>query len=1074
MPGAVNVKIAWTRPGGGAAPVITSPAFLVAGTVDTLYPSTTFTATGTAPITWSVTAGTLPAGMAFSSAGVLSGTPTATASGSITFTATNAQGADSRALTLTVNAASVVANTMSLSLPTGTATNYPYQFGRAFKQGVIANYPQVLIDEVAQTTQADVKNRWPDGSVKFAVLSLVVPSLSTSAKTLTFQNQVSSSNTPETKANMLANYDFNCAINATQSALVSPSSLTFSVASTNVQTTDRYGSAISTPVTLSFDRYDLNGVSITGGDASALSVTGSGTTTPTATVSSAVFGPAYKLVIYARMTRNDSDGGGYQVLTGYSGQYTQLTIVRSSVATAPYSACAMLGYLTTERTLIPCDSSGAFSSLSSANGQFKLFKNNTDVTSLASYSLVSQNSCTVSISATTGAYTVSGLTADTGTAVLRGQYGGETVDLTLTLVKSKAGTNTPAQANAVSLTLSCAASQVFTFNSNNTSITGAPVSARTILNAISDATLASNTSGDSPNSRYWTEGPICTTVILCDHTAKTYDFGTDANKSLRPIFHVQFWPTLSQYRVRVIVEQADTTKIQNQTYDVSLSTGNASPANVYIRTVVPQVYATRWTKTFWSGTAPAALNEVHNLAYLTSTYALPNYDATITLSGTTASNAISSWAAASKDIYDAGLWIKYMPTTGGRKDIGPTTAWVTWALYSGSSGLWQIARGMADLAAAWPMCFRSGDARTFNTLTGGAGLGRVVTRDTHPTQFLYGENGYMNGGNTTAGDKFTLGGVPLVNGSLPSTNGWYQDGAHQPEPYFAVYLTSGDYWYLEQLQFWGSWGLFISNPTTGTSGFALEASGRNPSDTVIYEQVRGQAWVFRNRARGAYASPDGSQEKEYLTRATEQALRVFEGIHIGSSPGGLAPTSGGLGDTIRNWWATYGALPSPNPLRYWNVGGSGDRDDIDTTKAATGAAPWMYSFLVTSLGIGKDLGFGASEIFSWIAQGWVSLLNEPTTNNWYILQQYRYPVKSITPNAFYQNWTDVRDAYTAYETPWTTTADLDGGYAPIAVPAVAAAYSESGGSTAWSNYNINVYQVCSWTNNPTWAIKARA
>ena len=105
MPGAVNVKIAWTRPGGGAAPAITSPAFLVAGTVDTVYPTTTFTASGSTPITWSVTAGTLPTGMSFSSAGVLSGTPTATASASITFTATNALGADSRTLTLTVNAA---------------------------------------------------------------------------------------------------------------------------------------------------------------------------------------------------------------------------------------------------------------------------------------------------------------------------------------------------------------------------------------------------------------------------------------------------------------------------------------------------------------------------------------------------------------------------------------------------------------------------------------------------------------------------------------------------------------------------------------------------------------------------------------------------------------------------------------------------------------------------------------------------------------------------------------------------------------------------------------------------------
>jgi hypothetical protein len=130
MPGAVNVALRWLRAAGSAtvacaignaaavglqatvtgqsaptAPTITSPSSLVTGTVGTIYPTTYFYATGTAPITWSVTAGTLPTGMAFSTAGVLSGTPTATASGSITFTATNALGADSRALTLTVNAA---------------------------------------------------------------------------------------------------------------------------------------------------------------------------------------------------------------------------------------------------------------------------------------------------------------------------------------------------------------------------------------------------------------------------------------------------------------------------------------------------------------------------------------------------------------------------------------------------------------------------------------------------------------------------------------------------------------------------------------------------------------------------------------------------------------------------------------------------------------------------------------------------------------------------------------------------------------------------------------------------------
>lgn len=120
MPGAVNVTLRWSRP---EAPIITSPSFLVAGTVNTVYPTTTFTATGTAPITWSITSGTLPAGLSFSSAGVLSGTPTATASGSITFTATNAFGSANRPLTLTINAASTPVTITRLTLPNGTVSS---------------------------------------------------------------------------------------------------------------------------------------------------------------------------------------------------------------------------------------------------------------------------------------------------------------------------------------------------------------------------------------------------------------------------------------------------------------------------------------------------------------------------------------------------------------------------------------------------------------------------------------------------------------------------------------------------------------------------------------------------------------------------------------------------------------------------------------------------------------------------------------------------------------------------------------------------------------------------------------
>lgn len=112
--------------GGGSPPVITSPSSLVTGTVGTIYPTTTFTATGTAPITWSIPpgGGTLPTGMTFTSGGVLSGTPTATASGSITFRAANAYGYADRTLTLTVGAAAAPVITTTSLYPAFTGGLY--------------------------------------------------------------------------------------------------------------------------------------------------------------------------------------------------------------------------------------------------------------------------------------------------------------------------------------------------------------------------------------------------------------------------------------------------------------------------------------------------------------------------------------------------------------------------------------------------------------------------------------------------------------------------------------------------------------------------------------------------------------------------------------------------------------------------------------------------------------------------------------------------------------------------------------------------------------------------------------
>ncbi len=87
-----------------ACPAITlSPSALANGIDATAYSATILASGGAAPYTYAVTSGSLPGGLALSSSGALSGTPTASGSSSFTVTATDANGcAGSQAYSLTI------------------------------------------------------------------------------------------------------------------------------------------------------------------------------------------------------------------------------------------------------------------------------------------------------------------------------------------------------------------------------------------------------------------------------------------------------------------------------------------------------------------------------------------------------------------------------------------------------------------------------------------------------------------------------------------------------------------------------------------------------------------------------------------------------------------------------------------------------------------------------------------------------------------------------------------------------------------------------------------------------------
>lgn len=88
---------------------------------------------------------------------------------------------------------SALAQTNSLTVYEGDAviqSGRVVKFGRVFKQGEIANYPQPAVTGQSVTTwQADVKNRWSDGSVRFAIVGYVLPTMAANGSyTTTFSN----------------------------------------------------------------------------------------------------------------------------------------------------------------------------------------------------------------------------------------------------------------------------------------------------------------------------------------------------------------------------------------------------------------------------------------------------------------------------------------------------------------------------------------------------------------------------------------------------------------------------------------------------------------------------------------------------------------------------------------------------------------------------------------------------------------------------------------------------------------------------------------------------------------------
>jgi hypothetical protein len=532
----------------------------------------------------------------------------------------------------------------------------------------------------------------------------------------------------------------------------------------------------------------------------------------------------------------------------------------------------------------------------------------------------------------------------------------------------------------------------------------------------------------------WTSGQIAQTMLCADDTAaRAYDMGFDDNKSLRPRFYVTFWPSVSRVTIRCVGENALVGYMKDIQYNLRLSLGATNPKVVYSRDGLIHPFLSRWTKTFWQGGAPQQrININSNLAYLASTYSIPNFDVTVQIPDAEISGAWAKWQSRPHDLYDAGLWTTYMPTTGGRDDIGLMPGWAAKWLYTGDWRLREIALGQADLASAWPLHIRESRARKkIDKAQTVSGLGLPLSVFAEPSLWFPNNNGIYGQGIALT-DRHTI----ATGSEHPGTGyGWVADLAHQPSPFYVPYLLTGDPYYLEETQLWAAASALAVTP--GNCAWGEGAPPCRGPGAGIGGQTRSVAWAFHNRVNAASITPDDQPVlKKFFRDMVDDAVALFEG---------RANITGTKFQGTPEW--NYGRRANvslgTDPLYFESYQGN-----------PPGAAQWQHYYLIQSLGHATERGFPVMEYKNWIGRTLTGQFTEAGYNR-YNLASYWIDVKDAA-GAWYPTWTALQTANVAAGKMTTTAKWPTLSYAVLAKAASSFLTDQPKGQTAYDWLRANV------------------
>jgi hypothetical protein len=447
-------------------------------------------------------------------------------------------------------------------------------------------------------------------------------------------------------------------------------------------------------------------------------------------------------------------------------------------------------------------------------------------------------------------------------------------------------------------------------------------------------------------AKTWLSGPIATEWQVA---APLQTSSGAQHPHLQARFAIRFFPATGKARVDVTVENdwAYEPSPQNFTYDASAIMAGKS---VYSKLGMTHYHHARWRKMFWFNGAEPAVNVKLNTSYLIDSKALPNYDRSLTIAETALASMQTKWTGAITEPMAAGMANTYMPGTGGRDDIGLMPGWTVDYLLSMDKRARTVTMGTADLSGSWSSHYR--DRNT----------DRPVSLMDYPYMTILGMQADTLNRTTGKYEAF-----PKCATTTACTTPLSHDSAHQPNFAYLPYLVTGDYYYLEELQFWTMWNLFSSNPNYRQAGKGLV----NP------DQVRGQAWSMRTLSEAAYITPDSDPLKAQFKTWLSNNL---------------------------DWYnTTYTQNPSANVFGVLTNGAF-------VYSNGTGLAAWQDDFFTSAIGHAVDLGFDqAKPLLVWKAKYPAQRMLDPQTC-WIDGALYSMVARDTSTSPMYTTWAQVSKA----------------------------------------------------------------